>query len=83
MKLKDFTVITNIFIDPFLIEITKSIHKDIKDDTIKGKILNEGLYHITTKENTDKIMNSGYIKPTRGILNNHGLANRVYMFAGI
>ncbi|MCX8074946.1 MAG: hypothetical protein N2749_05105 [Clostridia bacterium] len=83
MKLKSFTLITKILIDPFIVEFTKSIHKNIENESIKKTILNEGLYHFTSEESADKILSSGYIKPTKGILNNHGFGNKVYMFPGI
>ena len=60
------------------------------EDEVKDKILSEGLYHITSKENAENIVKSGYFIPTKGVLKNHfsksrygdNFANLVYMFAG-
>ena len=35
------------------------------------KILEEGIYHITTKENAENIVKSGFIMPSKGAVNNH------------
>lgn len=59
-------------------------------DDVKAKIEEEGLYHVTTKEAAQAIMKSGYLLPTRGVIDNHfaksrygdGFADFVYMFAG-
>lgn len=70
-------------------EILKSKQLELTDD-VKKKINEEGIYHITSKESAEKIMNSGYILPSKGVTNNHftksrygsGFADLVYMFAG-
>lgn len=67
----------------------KSLQLDI-DEKTKEIIQKEGIYHFTTKENAEKIMESGFLKPSEGKLNNHfsksrnggEYANFVYMFAG-
>lgn len=84
LKLKDFILLADIAITPFIIEFSKGIHNKIKaEGNIGNRILNYGLFHITSKESAENIIKSGYIKPTKGVLNNHGTGNRAYMFAGI
>ena len=70
-------------------EILKSKQLDLTDE-VKDKIQREGLYHVTTKESAEKIMESGFLIPSKGIMNNHfsrsrygdHFTNLVYMFAG-
>lgn len=83
MKLKDFTVITKLLIDPFITEAMKVPQLKIKDEEIKQEILQEGLYHFTSSENVDKIIESGHIRPTKGIVNNHTIGKRVFMFSSV
>lgn len=74
----------------YMAEKLKSMQLDINDKT-KRKIEEEGIYHFTSKENAEKIIASGNILPTKGILNNHfsksrdgsKFADYVYMFAGL
>ena len=71
------------------VEKSKSAQMDLSDET-KKKIFEDGIYHITTKEKAIKILNSGFIAPSTGKLNNHYSRSRnndeyadfVYMFAG-
>lgn len=71
------------------IEKTKAIQSDLTNDVIE-KINKEGIYHLTTKENAEKIMESGFIAPTTKKVDNHFMKSRyenkyaqlVYMFAG-
>lgn len=70
-------------------ELLKSKQLDLSEQ-VKSKITEEGLYHITTKEAAEQIVKSGYILPTKGVMDNHfsksrygdGFANFAYMFAG-
>lgn len=70
-------------------EILKSKQVDLTDK-VRDKIQKEGLYHITTKESAEKIIESGFLIPSKGIVNNHFSRSRygdrftdlVYMFAG-
>ena len=71
------------------LEKIKSIQTNL-DESTKRKILEEGIYHITTKENAENIVKSGFIMPSKGAVNNHfskskngsSFADYVYMFAG-
>ena len=59
-------------------------------DEVKSKIQEEGIYHVTTKEAAQAIMETGYLLPTQGVIDNHFAKSRygdkfadfVYMFAG-
>lgn len=70
-------------------EYVKSKQLELSDQ-VKAKIQDEGLYHITSKEAAMKIMESGYLLPTKGVMDNHFAKERygdkfadfVYMFAG-
>jgi len=70
-------------------EILKSKQLELTNE-IKEKIANEGIYHITSKEAAEQIVQSGYFLPSKGIVNNHftksrygdDFADLVYMFAG-
>ena len=70
-------------------EYLKSQQMELSDE-VKTKIQEEGLFHVTTKESAMKIMESGYLLPTKGLADNHfsksrygdGFADFVYMFAG-
>ncbi len=46
---------------------TRAINTKVDKD-MRNKILSDGLYHVTTDENAEKIMESGYIKPSNVIL---------------
>lgn len=71
------------------VEMMKSFQSDLKDKT-KQKIVTEGIYHLTTRENAERILESGFMMPSKGVVNNHfsksihgkGFADFVYMFAG-
>ena len=65
-----------------LTEFTKTQHFKL-DENIKEKILDEGLYHFTSKDVADKIVKDGYFKPTKGRIKNHLGKDKVYMFAGL
>ena len=44
---------------------TKAIYTKLdKSKEIHEEALNQGLYHITSEENCDKILKSGHIKPS-------------------
>ena len=45
------------------LEKIKSIQTNL-DESTKRKILEEGIYHITTKENAENIVKSGFIMPS-------------------
>ncbi|MBQ9659118.1 MAG: hypothetical protein IJV31_10220 [Clostridia bacterium] len=70
-------------------EYLRSKQLDLEEN-IKKKIIEEGIYHFTSKENATKIMESEYIAPTNGVGDNHFAKSRygdnfaqfVYMFAG-
>ena len=70
-------------------EYLKSQQMELSEE-VKSKIQEEGLYHITSKESAMKIMESGFLLPTKGVVGNHfsnsrygdGFADFVYMFAG-
>lgn len=70
-------------------EYLKSKQMELSEE-VKNKIQQEGLYHITSKESAMKIMESGFLLPTKGVIDNHfsksrygdGFADFVYMFAG-
>lgn len=70
-------------------EYLKSQQMELSEE-VKAKIQEEGLYHVTSKEAAMKIMESGFLLPTKGLADNHfsmsrygdGFADFVYMFAG-
>ena len=73
-------------------EILKGTKTDLTED-VKKKVSEEGIYHITSKANAEKIMQSLFLAPTvgnNGDNGNHFLRSRdtgeyadyVYMFAG-
>lgn len=70
-------------------EYLKSQQMELSDE-VRKKIEEEGIYHITTKECAEKIVESGYLLPSKGVLDNHfsksrygnGFADFAYMFAG-
>ncbi len=70
-------------------EYLKSQQMELSEE-VKSKIQEEGLYHVTSKESAMKIMESGFLLPTKGLVDNHfsksrygdGFADFVYMFAG-
>lgn len=61
---------------------TKMIYKGVVDyhDTY-NKIINNGLYHVTSKENALKIINDGVLNPS-GYINSLG-NKKTFFFAGI
>lgn len=60
----------------------KLIYTKITDKhAVFNTILNDGLYHITSKENADKILESGYIKPSN-IISSYG-TRKCFFHAGI
>lgn len=49
--------------------ISKTIYKKINDKhETYHKIVNDGLYHITTKENIEKIIESGHLNPSNNLI---------------
>ena len=60
-------------------EFTKTQHYSLEENT-KEKILTDGLYHFTSKDVAKKIVNDGYFRPTKGLLQNHFGKDKVYMF---
>lgn len=65
-----------------LLLLTKAVYTKVidKSETHK-KIINEGLYHLTTIEAANKIMESGYINPSNGLTS---LGNKkCFFFPGI
>ena len=71
------------------VELSKKMQIALEEQT-KNKIKEEGIYHLTNKQAALEIMKSGYIRPSKGKLNNHGAKSftsneageLVYMFAG-
>lgn len=71
------------------VDSLKSKQMDLNED-VKQTILEDGIYHITSKENAMSIVKNGFYLPTKGIINNHfsksrtqdKFADLVYMFAG-
>jgi len=59
---------------------TRAINTKIEQD-MKDKILDEGLYHVTTAENAQKIIESGHIKPSSNILSLG--SKKCFFFAGL
>ena len=59
---------------------TRAINTKI-DEEMKDKILDDGLYHVTTAENAEKIMESGHIRPSGIILS--GGTKKCFFFAGL
>lgn len=58
---------------------TRAINTKV-DDVMRGKILNEGLYHVTSEDAANKIMDSEYIRPS-GIGYSLG-SKKCFFFAG-
>lgn len=57
------------------------LYSNVSSNTeLSQKILNEGLYHITSLESAQKILESGYIKKS-GFLTSYG-AQKTFFFAG-
>ena len=52
------------------------------DIELSSKAMNEGLLHFTSLENAQKIIDSGEIRSTKGVIISYG-HNKAYMFAGI
>ena len=65
-----------------LTELSKTQHYSLEENT-KEKILDQGLYHFTSKDVAEKIAKDGYFRPTRGRIKNHLGKDKVYMFAGL
>lgn len=60
---------------------TKAIYTKLdKSKEIREEALNQGLYHITSEENCDKILKSGHIKPSN-IISSLG-RRKTFFFAG-
>ncbi len=59
---------------------TRAINTKIEKD-MREKILTDGLYHVTTDENAQKIMESGHIRPSNIILS--GGTRKCFFFAGL
>lgn len=82
-------VLYTTYVGAFRTEKFRSKQLDLREE-VKNKILEEGLYHITSKEAAEKIVESGYILPSKGMLSNHFSKSRygdkfadfAYMFAG-
>lgn len=47
--------------------ITRAINTKIEQD-MREKILSDGLYHVTTEESAEKIIESGHIRPSNMLL---------------
>lgn len=59
---------TIVIVDTLLL-IKKAIYTKVIDKSeVHNKIVNEGLYHLTTMENAIAIMESGYIKPSNSLI---------------
>lgn len=58
---------------------TRAINTKV-EEKMKEKILSDGLYHVTTEENAEKIMESGHIRPS-GYFLSLG-AKKCFFFAG-
>lgn len=65
-----------------LTEFSKTQHFSLQQKT-KERILEQGLYHFTSKEAAHQIVEGGYFNPTKGIVKNHFGKEKVYMFAGM
>lgn len=65
-----------------LTEFTKTQHYSLEENT-KEKIVEQGLYHFTSKDVADRIVKDGFFKPTKGFVANHMGKDKVYMFAGL
>lgn len=52
------------------------------DKPMIEKISKEGLYHITTAENVNKIFDSNTIKKSKGFLKNYGFKGKTFFFGG-
>jgi hypothetical protein len=64
----DVMLLETFFTVDLLLLLTKTIYTKVNNiDGVYEKILNEGLYHVTTKENAEAIMKSGYLKPSNGV----------------
>lgn len=61
--------------------VTKGSYKNVVDNhAIFQKIINEGLYHVTTLENAKKILASGQLTPSNALVS-YGTP-KVFFFAG-
>ena len=58
---------------------TKMIYTKV-DEKMNNEIINNGLYHVTTPENADKILESGYIKPSSNFISMG--SKKCFFFAG-
>ena len=52
------------------------------DKPMIEKISKEGLYHITTAENVNKIFDSNTIKKSKGFIKNYGFKGKTFFFGG-
>lgn len=61
---------------------TKMIYTNIdKVEDVKKNIVNNGIYHVTTSEAADKIMESGHIRPSSNMLSMG--SKKCFFFAGM
>jgi len=61
--------------------LSKMVHTKVENDKeMTDKILSDGIYHVTTLENANKIMGSGHIRPS-GNLASYG-RKKCFFFAG-
>ena len=68
MDLASFIAISSVPVNLAALS-TKMIYSKIDDaKEIKDIALNEGLYHVTSEENCDKILESGYLKPSNNLI---------------
>lgn len=75
-------IIESILIANLLMLATKGIYTKVIDKhAIYSKIINEGLYHVTTEENALKILESGTLNPSNNFLSLGG--KKAFFFAGI
>ena len=68
------------FVGSVRTETLRSKQLDLREE-VKNKILEEGIYHITSKEAAEKIVESGYILPSKGVFNNHFAKSSSYQFS--
>lgn len=61
---------------------TKGIYREIDSHETFNKILNEGLYHFTSEENCNKIIESGYVKASNNFIS-YSNVKKSFFFAGI
>ncbi len=61
--------------------VSRAIATKIKESEVKDKILDEGIYHFTSDECADKILESKHIKPS-SMLVSYFTGRKTYFFAG-